>query len=293
MNKSLKTLRALSTTLTCLAVLILASGQALAQSNRGDERWYQVELIVFAQGGNPDDSEEVWRNDITLAYPPNWLELVDPAGNDDQEGSWQEESALGRSSAEPGERALALLPEEELTLRSEAQRLSRSNQYRVLFHGGWRQAFAENRREPSILITGGEVFGDHYELEGSIQLSLRTYLHIDTNLWLTQFANNFGQERENWPQLPPRPNQVIDTDALFRLDDNSNSPAQWQGFNQSWDYEAILTQPFVVENIMLLKQSRRMRSGELHYIDHPKMGLLIKLIPYEPETAQNTRGTRR
>lgn len=285
MNTPLKALDILRPLLSSLAVLILASGQALAQDDSSDERWFQVELIVFAQGGHPGDSDEVWRKDIELSYPANWRALVDTTLNEDSD--WQDEPAL-IPTEELDERALALLPPEELTLRSDAQRLERNSQYRILFHGAWRQAFVENRQEPAILITGGQLYDDHYELEGSIQLSLRTYLHLDSKLWLSQFNSNFGQEREVWPQLPRRPNQAVDTDLVFRLNDNSSR--QWQGINQSWDYEAILAQRYVVENIMLLQQSRRMRSGELHYIDHPKMGLLIKLIPYEPNSPDESDG---
>ena len=31
------------------------------------------------------------------------------------------------------------------------------------------------------------------------------------------------------------------------------------------------------------QQQRRMRSGELHYLDHPVIGLLVKVTPYESE----------
>ena len=37
-----------------------------------------------------------------------------------------------------------------------------------------------------------------------------------------------------------------------------------------------------VSTIATLNQSRRMRSDELHYIDHPKLGLIIRLSPYDP-----------
>ena len=30
-----------------------------------------------------------------------------------------------------------------------------------------------------------------------------------------------------------------------------------------------------------LTQTRRMRSGELHYLDHPLFGLLVQVRPYE------------
>ncbi len=32
-----------------------------------------------------------------------------------------------------------------------------------------------------------------------------------------------------------------------------------------------------------MRQSRRMRSKELHYLDHPLFGLLVQIIPYDPE----------
>lgn len=263
-----------NTWLTCilLSVFVLPVTSFAQEA----DRWYQVELIVFEQGGNPSDSEELWRTDIELQYPRNWLALVEQSDDSSLE---TEEDWSTAAEPESSENALPLLSADELTLGNEAQRLERNNQYRVLFHGGWRQPFAENRQEPAILITGGEQYGDHYELEGSIQLSLRTYLHIDTNLWLARFNTNFGQERAPWPPLPQRPNQRVDTDILFRFD-GGNSSLQ-QPFNQNWDYEAILAQPYVVENIVVLNQSRRMRSGEIHYLDHPQMGLLIKLTPYE------------
>jgi len=34
-----------------------------------------------------------------------------------------------------------------------------------------------------------------------------------------------------------------------------------------------------IHNTLTLQQSRRMRSKELHYIDHPSIGVLIKIIP--------------
>ncbi|MEX1056757.1 MAG: CsiV family protein, partial [Natronospirillum sp.] len=32
----------------------------------------------------------------------------------------------------------------------------------------------------------------------------------------------------------------------------------------------------------LFKENRRMRSNELHYIDHPRLGLIIQFTPYMP-----------
>ncbi len=32
---------------------------------------------------------------------------------------------------------------------------------------------------------------------------------------------------------------------------------------------------------MQLHESRRMRSGELHYLDHPKLGILVRIDPVQ------------
>ena len=45
--------------------------------------------------------------------------------------------------------------------------------------------------------------------------------------------------------------------------------------------------PFIIKNIMTLNQSRRMRSNEIHYIDHPRMGVIIKIMPLEITSDEN------
>ena len=36
---------------------------------------------------------------------------------------------------------------------------------------------------------------------------------------------------------------------------------------------------------MELREQRRMRSGELHYLDHPKFGILARVDPIQPPEA--------
>lgn len=42
----------------------------------------------------------------------------------------------------------------------------------------------------------------------------------------------------------------------------------------------------ITEQVVHLEQSRRMRSQELHYIDHPRLGILVKVIAIESPEAQ-------
>ncbi|MCW8194064.1 hypothetical protein F6455_04610 [Proteobacteria bacterium 005FR1] len=339
--------RALMTTaslLACNLVFAQPDGKTPGAADPMAKDWYKVEMIVFAQTPSSSEEGEIWRTDVKLDYPLNWVELMDPAqlmeriAKRERAAADQQHAELGVVSglesttpngepnpavAPPQTRALAadtpsegetvpgiaeasdeeegkealgpvkalaektllLLPREELSLTSEARRLSRSDQRRVLFHGAWLQPLPEDRKEPSVLISGGERFDEHHELEGSVNIYRRTYLHIETDLWLSQFATNFGQERRPWPPLPWPPNRTPEPSFLFRIDDGGTG--LWHQFNQTQDKDvnAILAQPYVVENVVLMQQGRRMRSEELHYIDHPKLGLLIKITPYQPPKA--------
>ena len=65
------------------------------------------------------------------------------------------------------------------------------------------------------------------------------------------------------------------------------------------ELEAFLAEPeFGFRHAVLVQQQRRMRSGELHYIDHPLLGILVKVSRYEfepfvaLETGQTIAGTR-
>lgn len=45
------------------------------------------------------------------------------------------------------------------------------------------------------------------------------------------------------------------------------------------DEEGELTPPYPWRHAIVHRQSRRMRSGEVHYLDHPVIGVVVKLLP--------------
>ena len=196
---------------------------------------------------------------------------------------------------------------------------------RLLFHNAWRQPFYSQEQAPALVITGGDLYEDHYELEGTISLSLSRYLHIHTNLWLTQFEANTGKNEEHWRWLPDRPTPTsvanegeadldfdtselstsLDGNTLGSNSINSNSLGSFDdipslntgldsdslsfnfGNNSSTTYfddlGNFIEHPYMIRQIVTIQQKRRMRSGELHYIDHPRLGILIRIDPYQPE----------
>lgn len=263
----------------------------------------------------------------------------------------------------PKEQPMTLLEEELKSLTEEAHIIGRNPYMRLLNHSVWRQGLKSGDQAPHIVITGGDEFGEHFELEGSIKLHLSRYLHIQTNLWLSQFEANIDQENEHWPTLPLRPRPQIKVNLESEETEEMNSEPEGEqeqnkaeqnsemglasqsddkatengaeeitnsaelptlnddslqsflgenrqefespGYNNQdfglgyksetngtfgestnrlvSEFESETETPYVTTQIVSLKQKRRMRSGELHYIDHPKLGILITLSKYEPQ----------
>jgi len=150
------------------------------------------------------------------------------------------------------------VPTNERLLAPQAATLARSGSYTLLYHQAWRQMIYG--RKTNLAISGGKTVGDHQELEGSIALSVGQYLKIQTNLWLTQFAVAGTNITETWPELPQLPNSGFS-------DTQKNSD-------------------FLIKRIVKISQERSMRSNEIHYIDHPLLGIIIKIVPYDPGNAK-------
>lgn len=265
-----------------LGLLVLAAAHLMAQPPKTNhEGWYQVELIVFAR--KDDSGQEHWPSNIKLRYPGDWVELKDPA-------------AISTDSSQPGidlvKEPFYLLPASERQLNSQAQKLQQNPRFDLLFHQAWRQVITNKRSSKAILINGGQQYGQHQSLEGSIRLSVATYLEIQTNLWYSQFDVNVGQEvNRQWPAIPLRPNFSSTALTGLSLESNMELEQALAAENQQWANEGFNagettlggedTAPeYVTRQIILLQQERDMRSNEIHYIDHPVLAVIVQVTPY-------------
>lgn len=280
---------------------------------------YQVELIAFEYKDThvTGQTREEWPQDIVLAYPPNLTQLRSSAQNNsntihDSENSETNNLPNATEHEEKTDQnsdAFTLLPNSLKKLTNTSKKLQSNPKFRVLFHEAWQQPLSKSAEATSIVISGGNTFGAHHELEGSIQISLSRYLHINADLWLTQFVANYGQDLPFWPPLPRKPSLVIDNPSVTPSISHQNTqlselrgtsriskasqeePSNDNTFfgrklglsNLNTDYKNISDTPYLIKNIATLKQQRRMRGGELHYIDHPKVGLLIHMELAEQE----------
>lgn len=148
------------------------------------------------------------------------------------------------------------LPSASRVLNQEARSIRRSQGFRLLSHNAWVQPIASTSK--AILIQAGEQYGDAFELDGTISVRVSRYLHVETDLWLTSFGRI-------------APDQPL---------------AQFAQQGESYDksYEKLLIaesrkNAFLAEQKFPLRQSRRMRSAETHYLDHHRFGVMVHIKP--------------
>lgn len=113
-----------------------------------------------------------------------------------------------------------------------------------------------------------------HPLDGTIRLVVSRYLHVYTDLYFTSPVE--------WTALPRSQSGAGDRDLEGTGEPGNESgtdePSAGTGMMhiaRGPDGSAMLSYPF--------KQHRRMRSGELHYLDHPVLGLLIRVDRAEEE----------
>jgi hypothetical protein len=279
--KRLPTLLGIAAALTSALVAPLTQAQT-----KTHEGWYQVEMIVVAR--KDDTGQEHWPSNIKLRYPGDWVELKDltTAGANTADGN----SPSASSTVDLTKEAFYLLPANERQLNVQTQKLQRSAHFEVLFHNAWRQVITNKKSSKAIIINGGQTYGQHQALEGSIRLSVATYLELQTNLWLAQFDVNVGQEiTQPWPEIPVRPNYTTAAVSNLSLDSDveleqalANENTQWSTGNFDANAPIPEADNFVTRQIILLQQERDMRSNEVHYIDHPALNVIIQVTPYPP-----------
>lgn len=269
---------------TLALALCLSFPLALAESDA--ERWYQVEILLFENPDQDTDSPEQWPTYPTLqARTDAVTDLPNTLRFEEEEEEEEEESEADTEVTDltfgPERPVLAgdltelspftLLGESEYQLAPELEAMSRSSRYRPLFHQAWVQPVSGRDEATLLKIRGGQNYGEQAELEGYLELYVERYFHLTTDLQLIHYTR---------------------TDNPFRLIDDSQGKGlePYEGlslqqgpplFRSVSSQSADAERYFVATESISLQQRRRMRSGELHYLDNPEFGMLILITPLD------------
>jgi len=312
-------------TLLSLPLILLSALYSTASSAQTkpdeDERWFQTEIIVFEiREKNTTNSQEIWPNDPGLPGYEDIVELspvVEHAAEDGVEveeknpssrdltpvrlpppatevvipdtGTSSDDAASLASGEENTEQPFQLLADDELTLTEAAETLASSSKYIRIMHIAWRQPVSAKEDAQAVYIHSnlGQIALEPPPALIEIDKLMAPPELIERPLLLGVPQEIETEESEAGPlrtidgtiRLHLGRYLHLEVDLLYR---NQTEPMASNTFYMLGEEE----QP---QTLFRMHQTRRMRSGELHYFDHPMFGVLALITPYElpePEIAE-------
>lgn len=236
-------------------------------------RYYDIEVVIIENLTDEAKNSEIWPLQVNLIQSERTVELGQAVMSE-----WLPDDVDLRASYK-------VLDKKHYQLTSEVEKISKSKTHRVIFHTVWRQpgldkklalpihfkreilaapVASEDGNNPTQNTEATSSFETTDNkplpssiLEGLLRVTLARYLHLEAEL---TYQN----------KIP----EITDADNPFAILDNENERNEMQK-----------------QGVIHLKQKRnRIRSNELHYVDHPVLGMLIRITPYEkPEKITSTK----
>ena len=148
----------------------------------------------------------------------------------------------------------------EFSLSAEVSKIARSRDFRVISTKSWFQNIKSKDSAELIFIDSDFFKGTR--IFGFFQLYKDRFLHFNSNLYLSELDLLSVQEEK-----------LINGKNIF---DEQKELNIFEEKNQKVLFE--------------VKHSKKFRSGELHYVDHPKFGMLIKLTKAQKELSSPDNG---
>jgi len=153
-------------------------------------------------------------------------------------------------------------PPEELTLVNQATALAESGRYKILQHVAWLQPGLTKEEAIAVRIHAGKDYSDEFKDQSSAQ----------TGPSEPNVNNQPLNELDGTVKVVLGRYLHVYTDLVYR---------------RPYSLGATSTSNSLDRNLVLadfaIKTHRKMRGKELHYLDHPLLGVLVEIRPVELE----------
>ena len=188
--------------------------------------------------------------------------------------------------------------------------LRRLPKYSVLCHDAWRFPIATAKSGPWIIVEAGSSTNSRFELEGSLRFYKSRFLHFESSLWFSETDTNFGARLNvNFPMLQSMPqgslqaassvqdsslpntqlypNNITKTGAnvLMSIPETIGFFQSTNGAQQSVvknENQNTASNNQMVSELWTIDQSQRLKSSEVYYLDHPKIGIILTINNHQP-----------
>lgn len=187
-------------------------------------------------------------------------------GSDEEFVSNTSDIDLDEIMTEALPKAFRELPGDQRVLASIAGSINRSSRYRLLLHTAWLQPARSGGGSWPVLIEAGNRYDDTFEVDGTLTVSRSRFLHVDANLWFTEFTRKF----EQGPVSPLATGLSAEMQRRY--------PDLVEAERDRGQFIAVRSHP--------MRLSRRMRSSTLHYLDNPFFGVFIQIEAFSYDPAE-------
>lgn len=186
--------------------------------------------------------------------------------------------ALDNYELELAERNLVFQTDANPVLEEELERLSRGRNNNVLWRGHWLQAVPRRTQPQPLEIAVNPLESGELQLSGSLEVTVSRYLHLKAHLRYHDpaFAELLIGDAAAGYQSAPSAAAPIEAPRVDPRGTLLETSAPQEQARDPMQPEPLFMQ---------LEEARRMRSGYLHYLDHPKLGLLVRIdkVPPPPD----------
>jgi hypothetical protein len=226
-------------------LLILVAPASQSEESK-DTSWHQIEYIIFQ---HLKSDAHILRYENTV-YPKQIPRQF---------------NHLVSHTTPPSPFQFVRLQTEEMQLSDALSRLSSSRDTKVLDYGAWQQSLIADAETYPIKIS--KDLSEQTSLFGELLIRKSRFTHAEFSVYLADKKQFNYSDIKNWFLTPQRPGAVLD--LLLPL-------TEQHFFTQLNGTQTLYF------NLLHLKESRRIKQGEIHYFDHPVIGAIVTINSIDP-----------
>jgi hypothetical protein len=259
------------------ALITLAAFSSVAHAK---QEWFEVEVLIFERNVDMNKIGEHSTTNLPPIDTKRSIELIIEQSNKE---CVKEETCLHQPNPVTlnkwnfnKETGFNIVPTSDFKLKQTERRLANHALFKPVFHGAWRMPISSARYQKPIHIFSGENFAlnknidnnethaDKWAIDGNLKIYLNHFLYVNSQLIVRK------ETREKIPE------ENIEEEAADLGMDNQKEEGGVEIVEES-KQATRSDETRVVIKEMLFDQTRKMRSEEIHYFDHPMMGMIIQI----------------
>jgi hypothetical protein len=231
-----------------LATLSLFSLATLSAHAKDFSGWYQIEMAIFNQQTYDTAVSEGYFDTEMFELTADSSELTQLFGDNNYEMSKP-------LVVQPPRGINGFQRTNTSLLNDEVRRLSNSKAYQLIWHKSWNQYLTRQSVSKTSTLHLKDA-NNRDALVAQFEIYVKRYLHADIKLAQIRYLD----------QPTPLPLKI--TNQVNAID-----PQKMEAQTS-------------ISEIRSIEEKRRMRSNEIHYFDHPRLGILLKIRRIETETTE-------